>query len=62
MRGGGVPFIGIWKTSRWNCKSRPVHHTRQTVLGHTQKKSLSDDTIGVGPEHIRRRDGQVRWS
>jgi hypothetical protein len=30
---GGMPFIGIWKTSRWGCQSRPirpVHHIGQT--------------------------------
>jgi hypothetical protein len=29
-RGGGVLFIGIWKTSHWSCQSRLVHHTGQT--------------------------------
>jgi hypothetical protein len=32
-RGGGVPFIGNWKTSHWSYQSksvRPVHHTDQT--------------------------------
>jgi hypothetical protein len=63
-----VPFIGIWKVvvgtvraDRSTIPVRPVCRL-QTDLGHTQNKSLSDDTIGVGPGHIRRRDGQVRWS
>jgi hypothetical protein len=34
----------------------------QTSSGHSLKKSLSDDTIGLGPGHVRRRAGQVRWS
>jgi hypothetical protein len=29
-RGGGVPFIGIWKTSRWSYQIRPVYHIGQT--------------------------------
>jgi hypothetical protein len=34
----------------------------QTGLGHSLKKSLSDDTIGLGPRHVWRRAGQVWWS
>jgi hypothetical protein len=48
-RGGGVPFIGNWKTSHWSCQSKPVrlvHHTGQTGrvtpnrLRHSLKKTL----------------------
>jgi hypothetical protein len=44
MRGGGVSFIGIWKTSRWSYQSRPVHHTGRTDrVTPNQLRPLTDE-------------------
>jgi hypothetical protein len=71
-RGGGVPFIGIWKTSCWGCQSRPVkpvHRTGQTdrvtpnwlrAFSELTNFSLDPDMSGVGrscPEELK-----FQWS
>jgi hypothetical protein len=63
-RGGGVLFIGIWKTSHWSCQGRSVKLVGwlQIGSGNSLMKTLSDDKFGLGPGHVQRRVRQVRWS
>jgi hypothetical protein len=55
--------VGAIKTTqldRFTISIKPVWRF-QTSSGHSLKKSLLDDKFGLGPGHVRRRAGHVRW-
>jgi hypothetical protein len=53
--------VGAVRANRSTITVRPVQRL-QTGSRHSLKKSLSDDTIGLGPGHVRRWARQVWWS